>query len=56
MKTVTLEDLEKIKQGYLIQQKDTQARLLMLDGAIQATDSLIKFMKEEIEMDTIQSG
>jgi len=52
MKIITITELEKVKQDYLGQVQEIKNRLLMLEGALQATDQLIKFTKGEIQMET----
>jgi len=51
MKDLTLPELEKVKQNYLGQMQDTRNRLIMLEGALQAVEALIKLAKGEIKLD-----
>jgi hypothetical protein len=51
MKDLTLPELEKVKQNYLGQMQETRNRLIMLEGALQAVEALIKLSKGEIKLD-----
>lgn len=51
MKDLTLSELEKVKQNYLGQMQEARNRLIMLEGALQAVDALIKLSKGEIKLD-----
>ena len=51
MKEITLEELQKVKESYLIQQQEAKNKVLMLEGAIQSVDNFIKFMKDETPSD-----
>ncbi len=52
MNEVTLEQLEKVRNNYLTQLDEVKARLVMIEGALQATDALIKLAKGEIKLET----
>lgn len=52
MKDITLEELEKVRENYIIQLEEAKTRLVMVQGAIQATDALIKLAKGEIKLET----